>query len=281
MDDRQNSTINWYPGHMAKAKRAIAEALPQIDAVIELADARVPVSSRNPDFASLFKNKPRLLLLTKSDLADEQATKAYIAANRGIAIDCKAGKGLGRVAPALNELLKEKLQRNREKGVVKDIRVMVAGITNVGKSTFINSFSGTKKAKAEDRPGVTRGNQWIPTDKGIMLMDTPGLLWPKFQDPDVAVKLACLGSIRDEILDQLELAVRLIGMLRTDYAALLCGRYRLEEIGVEESDYDIFCRIALKRGFIRSGGIIDEERCAAILLDEFRGGKIGRITLDK
>lgn len=267
---------------MAKAKRAIAEVLPQIDAVIELADARVPLSSRNPDFSALFKNKPRLLLLTKASLADERATRAYIQQNRDtLAIDCKAGFGLNKVAPALAELLKDKLQRNRDRGIEKDMRVMVAGVTNVGKSTFINSFSGTKKAKAEDRPGVTRGNQWIPTGKGIMLMDTPGLLWPKFQDRDVAVKLACLGSIRDEILDQLELACRLIGMLRDGYADLLCQRYKLEGISDEENNYDIFCRIARKRGFIRSGNEIDEDRCAAILLDEFRGGKIGRITLDR
>jgi len=275
--------IVWYPGHMAKAKRLIAETLPQIDAVIELADARVPLSSRNPDFDSLFKSKPRLLVLTKSALADESVTAQYIkqSPQKVLAIDCKSGAGVAKVGPALKELVAEKLQKYADKGINKDIRVMVAGITNVGKSTFINTFSGQKKAKAEDRPGVTRQNSWIPTDKGFMMMDTPGLLWHKFDDHTVAVKLACLGSIRDEILDQLELAVALVGLLRTSYPEMLISRYKLESIDDNESDYDLFCRIGKKRGFIRSRAEVDEDRTAAVLLDEFRGGKIGRITLDR
>lgn len=272
--------IVWYPGHMAKAKRLIAETLPQIDAVIELADARVPVSSRNPDFDKLFSGKPRLLLLTKSSLADPGATKKYAQSVGAIAIDCKTGSGMQSISPALRSLMSERLERNTQKGVTRDIKVMVAGITNVGKSTFINTFSGTKKAKAEDRPGVTRSNAWIPTDKGVIMMDTPGLLWHKFDDRSVAIKLACLGSIRDDILDQLELATELLGMLRIKYPELLCARYKLGTIDENEDNYDLFCRIAKKRGFIRSGAEVDEDRTAAVLLDEFRGGKIGRITLD-
>ncbi len=272
--------IVWYPGHMAKAKRLIAETLPQIDAVIELADARVPVSSRNPDFDKLFCGKPRLLLYTKSSLADANVTKKHAAAADAIAIDCKTGSGMQNISPALKSLMSERLERNAQKGVTRDIKVMVAGITNVGKSTFINTFSGTKKAKAEDRPGVTRSNTWIPTDKGVIMMDTPGLLWHKFDDRSVAIKLACLGSIRDDILDQLELAIELIAMLRIKYPELLCARYKLGTVDESEDNYDLFCRIAKKRGFIRSGAEVDEERTAAVLLDEFRGGKIGRITLD-
>lgn len=272
--------IVWYPGHMAKAKRLIAETLPQIDAVIELADARVPVSSRNPDFDKLFSGKPRLLLLTKSSLADAGATKRFASSLGAIAIDCKTGSGMQNIAPAIRELMAERLERNAIKGVTRDIRVMVAGITNVGKSTFINTFSGTKKAKAEDRPGVTRSNTWIPTDKGVVMMDTPGLLWHKFDDRSVAVKLACLGSIRDDILDQLELAIELLAMLRVKYPELLIERYKIGNIDEDEDDYDLFCRIAKKRGFIRSRAEVDEERTAAVLLDEFRGGRIGRITLD-
>lgn len=272
--------IVWYPGHMAKAKRLIAETLPQIDAVIELADARVPVSSRNPDFDKLFSGKPRLLLLTKSSLADPGATKKYAQSVGAIAIDCKTGSGMQSISPALRSLMSERLERNTQKGVTRDIKVMVAGITNVGKSTFINTFSGTKKAKAEDRPGVTRSNAWIPTDKGVIMMDTPGLLWHKFDDRSVAIKLACLGSIRNDILDQLELATELLGMLRIKHPELLCARYKLGTIDENEDNYDLFCRIAKKRGFIRSGAEVDEDRTAAVLLDEFRGGKIGRITLD-
>lgn len=272
--------IVWYPGHMAKAKRLIAETLPQIDAVIELTDARVPVSSRNPDFDKLFLGKPRLLLLTKSSLADAGATKRFASSLGAIAIDCKTGSGMQNIAPAIRQLMAERLERNAMKGVTRDIRVMVAGITNVGKSTFINTFSGTKKAKAEDRPGVTRSNTWIPTDKGVVMMDTPGLLWHKFDDRSVAVKLACLGSIRDDILDQLELAIELLAMLRVKYPELLIERYKIGNIDEDEDNYDLFCRIAKKRGFIRSRAEVDEERTAAVLLDEFRGGKIGRITLD-
>ncbi len=272
--------IVWYPGHMAKAKRLIAETLPQIDAVIELADARVPVSSRNPDFDKLFSGKPRLLLLTKSSLADAGATKRFASSLGAIAIDCKTGSGMQSIAPAIRQLMAERLERNAIKGVTRDIRVMVAGITNVGKSTFINTFSGTKKAKAEDRPGVTRSNTWIPTDKGVVMMDTPGLLWHKFDDRSVAVKLACLGSIRDDILDQLELAIELLAMLRVKYPELLIERYKIGNIDEDEDNYDLFCRIAKKRGFIRSRAEVDEERTAAVLLDEFRGGRIGRITLD-
>ena len=276
--------IVWYPGHMAKAKRKILESLSLIDIVIELLDARLPLSSRNPDFSDMFHAKPCLTLLTKSSLADDSATERWVqrlSADGGtvIAIDCKTKKNIARIMPAVRMLLKEKLERYEQKGMNKTIRAMVVGITNVGKSTFINTFTGTGKAKAEDRPGVTRANQWIPSDKGIEFLDTPGVLWHKFEDEQVGIKLACTGAIRDEVLDTAGLSLLLIGILRERYPHLLAARYKTEIIP-DESNYDLFIRIAKKRGFIMSGGVIDEERCAAVLLDEFRAGLIGKITLD-
>lgn len=280
MDDK----IVWFPGHMAKAKRKMVESLSLVDVIIELLDARLPVSSRNPDFASIFSNKPCLTLLTKSALADDKATehwvKALAASGRAvIAIDCKSKKNINKIMPAVRELLKEKLERYEQKGMNKTIRAMVVGITNVGKSTFINTVSGKRTAKAEDRPGVTRRNQWITTDLGIEFLDTPGVLWHKFDERKVGIKLACTGAIRDQILDTTELTIKLLEMMREKYPQFLMDRYKVEPI-LEESGYDLFLRIGKKRGFLMAGGIIDEERCASVLLDEFRGGKMGKITLD-
>lgn len=277
--------IVWYPGHMNRARRRIKESLPLVDLVIELLDARAPLSSRNPSFAELFAGKPSLTLLTKCSLADRNAVSRYVnllkSEDRMVQpIDCKAGMGIKKVAPAIRELMAEKLARYEAKGMKKPLRAMVVGITNVGKSTFINTFAGAKKAKAEDRPGVTRSNQWIAVPAmGVELLDTPGLLWHKFEDQTVARKLAILGSIRDEILDQVELACALLGMLREKYPALLTARYKAEWTD-EDSDYDLFEKIARKRGWIRSGGVVDEDRTASVLLDEFRAGIIGQITLD-
>lgn len=277
--------IVWYPGHMNRARRKIKESLPLVDLVIELLDARAPLSSRNPSFGELFAGKPSLTLLTKCSLADRNAVSKYVNLLKGenrmvLPIDCKAGMGIKKVAPAIRELMAEKLARYEAKGMKKPLRAMVVGITNVGKSTFINTFAGAKKAKAEDRPGVTRSNQWIAVPAmGVELLDTPGLLWHKFEDQTVARKLAILGSIRDEILDQIELSCAMLGMLRVKYPALLTARYKVEWTD-EDSDYDLFEKIARKRGWIRSGGVVDEDRTASVLLDEFRAGIIGQITLD-
>ncbi len=278
--------IVWYPGHMAKAKRLIKEALPNIDMVIELLDARAPISSKNPDFDKLFGNKPVLTLLTKSSLADPNATKYYEnklrrAGREVIAIDSKDGKGIKNIQNGIKLLMKEKLERDAARGIKRPIRAMVAGITNVGKSTLINTISGTKKAVAQDRPGVTRHNSRISVPSlGLELTDTPGILWHKFDDQTVGIKLACLGSIKDDILDTLELSCNLIGLIRENYSDCLISRFGIT-IDPEDSDYDIFEKIGRRRGFLRSGGVVDEDRCAGVILDEFRAGKIGRITLDR
>lgn len=278
--------IVWYPGHMAKAKRLIKEALPNIDMVIELLDARAPISSTNPDFKNLFCGKPTLTLLTKCSLADPNETKKFEAVLRSsgreiIAIDCKSGNGIKNINGGIRTLMSEKLARDAARGIKRPIRAMVAGITNVGKSTLINTLSGTKKAVAQDRPGVTRHNSRISIPSlGLELTDTPGILWHKFDDQLVGIKLACLGSIKDDILDTLELSCRLIGLIRENYSECLVERFKIE-LCDEDTDFEVFEKIARRRGFIRSGGVIDEDRAASVILDEFRAGKIGRITLDR
>ena len=281
---RMNGPIVWFPGHMAKARRQLQSSLSEVDAVIEILDARLPLSSRNPDFVSLFGAKPCLTLLNKSALADEKREQSFIhklerEGRRVLAVDCKAYRNIARVTPALRGLVEEKLARDAAKGLTRPLRVMVVGITNVGKSTFINTYTKTKKAKAEDRPGVTREQRWIASPYGVELLDTPGLLWHKFDDPAVGIKLACTGAIRDEILDLYSLSHELLGMLAQSYPALLEARYGIK-IAAGDSIGDVFEAIARRRGFLRAGGEIDEERTAAVLLDEFRGGRIGRITLD-
>lgn len=279
-----NVNIQWFPGHMTKAKRKIAEALPLIDIVIELIDARIPEASKNPDFETIFAGKPVITLMTKCSLADPAQTERYVSeasdlGRRIIPIDCKDKTGLGRIMPEIKLILADKLKKREQKGMKKNITAMVAGISNVGKSTFINTFSGTKKAKAEDRPGVTRSNQWISIpSKSIDLLDTPGVLWPKFDDKMTGLRLAFTGAIRDEILDSPEIAILLIADLRKNYSPFLESRYRIE-ISDGDSDFEVFEKIARKRGFIRAGAEIDDERCAHILTDEFQSGKIGRITL--
>ena len=283
-----SQTIQWFPGHMAKTRRLISENLKNVDAVIELLDARIPYSSQNPEIRKLCANKPSIILLNKASLADPAVTKAFCAkyANEHtvcIETDCISGHGLNKIAPAIRELCGEKLARYEEKGMIgRSLKAMVVGIPNVGKSSLINKISGNKKAKVENRPGVTLNKQWVGTDIGIMLLDMPGVLWPKFEDAKVGENLAITGAIKDDILDVESIAMALCGRLREQYPAELCARYKISALpSYDEADnYDLLTLIGKKRGFCISGGEIDTERTANMLLDEFRAGKIGRISLD-
>lgn len=281
-----DQSIQWFPGHMTRTKRKITEMLPQVDIVIEVVDARIPISSRNPDLDSLVAKKPRLLILNKADIADETATKRWLKyysdhSIPAIAVDCKSGKGINQFVPLMREVLKDKLAAWAEKGMIKrPIRAMVVGIPNSGKSSFINRMARGGKAKVEDRPGVTRNQQWFVIDSGAQLLDTPGILWPKFEDQTVAQHLAYTGAIRDEILDSEELAVGLLDILATDYEEFLRSRYKLTE-SLDDDRYELLQQIGRKRGMLISGGEVDTLRASVMLLDEFRGQKIGRITLEQ
>ncbi len=277
--------INWFPGHMRKTQREIKENLKLVDAVIEIRDARIPRASANPDIDKLLEGKPRIILLNKSDLTDSRVTKEWInyLSNDNVKVlevNCLKGDGLKAIKPALMNLLKEKHDRLKAKGMVKIItRVMVVGIPNVGKSTFINKMARNNIAKTGDRPGVTKSKQWIKTGIGIELLDTPGVLWPKFEDDRTALNLAFTGAIKDEIMDIEELALKLVERLQTNYESELKARYKLEE--VYENPLDTLDAIGKKRGTLISRGEIDYNRLAVILLDEFRGGKIGKISLER
>lgn len=277
--------INWFPGHMVKTKREIKENLKLVDAVIEIRDARIPNSSKNPDIDQLCKGKPRIILLNKCDLANEKITKEWkksLENNETVVLEVNALKndGLKNIKPALLKLLKEKHDRLKAKGLVKiTTRVMVVGIPNVGKSTFINKIARNNIAKTGDRPGVTKSKQWIKTSIGIELLDTPGVLWPKFEDEQVGLNLAFTGAIKDEIMDIEELAFNLVKKLEVDFKDELMTRYKLEHLS--EETIENLDNIARKRGCLISGGNIDYNRIAVILLDEFRGGKIGRISLER
>ena len=279
------TTINWFPGHMRKTQREIKENLKLVEAVIEIRDARIPRSSANPDIEKLCGNKPRLILLNKSDLTERRVTREWMKELskdnvKAIEVNCLKGKGLNQIKPALEELLKEKLERYKAKGLVNVvIRVMVVGIPNVGKSTFINKMAKNNIAKTGDRPGVTKSKQWIKTPLGIEMLDTPGVLWPKFEDERTALNLAFTGAIKDEIMDTEELSYRLVERLQKHYANELMARYKIER--VFEDPLDTLDAIARKRGCLMSGGHIDYNRIAVILLDEFRGGKIGNISLER
>ena len=279
------TTINWFPGHMRKTQREIKENLKLVEAIIEIRDARIPRSSANPDIEKLCGNKPRLILLNKSDLTESRVTREWMKELskenvKAIEVNCLKGKGLNQIKPALEELLKEKLERYKAKGLVNVvIRVMVVGIPNVGKSTFINKMAKNNIAKTGDRPGVTKSKQWIKTPLGIELLDTPGVLWPKFEDERTALNLAFTGAIKDEIMDIEELSYRLVERLQKHYADELIARYKIER--VFEDPLDTLDSIARKRGCLMSGGHIDYNRIAVILLDEFRGGKIGNISLER
>ncbi|MGN0492489.1 MAG: ribosome biogenesis GTPase YlqF [Acutalibacteraceae bacterium] len=283
MSDTQN--IQWFPGHMAKTRRKIKEILPLIDAVAEVVDARIPVSSRNPELKSLIGEKPLIILLNKCDMADEKATEEWIKYYKAqgitaIALDCKTGKGINQFKGTVKTALADRLNYYAEKGMVgKPLRVMVVGIPNVGKSSFINRIAGNNKAKAENRPGVTRGNQWFTIDKQLELLDTPGVLWPKFEDKTVGEHLAFTGAVKDNILDTELLAVRLLELLKNTAPEKLTARYG--ELDLEQDGYDLLCDIGKKRGMLIRGGETDTERAANMLLEEYRACKIGRITLER
>ncbi len=278
--------IQWFPGHMAKAKREILEDLKSVDIAIELCDARIPISSRNPQIKSILGGKPSILLMNKTSLADPSANekwKQYFASigQPVIFTDALSGKGVNEIVPTIREVLAEKLARFEAKGMSGRLpRAMIIGVTNAGKSTLVNKLYGSKKVKAEDRPGVTRQNQWIVVKDSIELLDTPGILWPKFDDEETGLVLAYTGAIRDEILDKEEIAIQLCDKLRSLYPELLCERYKITEDISDLMPYELFELIGRKRGFLIAGGEIDYARCATMLLDEFRGGKIGRITLE-
>lgn len=280
-------TIQWFPGHMTKTKRQIQSSLKLVDAVAEIIDARIPVSSRNPDLAKLVQNKPRVILLNKCDIANQTATKMWIDYFKkqnlvAIPVDCKSGRGLDKFAPAVNTVMSHKIARLKEKGMVNPtIRIMIVGIPNVGKSSFINKMVKKNRAKVEDRPGVTRGNQWYTIAKNLEMLDTPGVLWPKFDDKTVGEHLAFTGAVKDQILDIELLAVRLLDFIKELKPADFITRFKLENEDIENIDsYELLKMIGKKRGMLVSGGEIDTERAAIMLLDEFRSAKLGRITVE-
>ncbi len=278
-------TIQWFPGHMAKTRRKITEQLKIIDAVAEIVDARIPVSSRNPDLMGIIGDKPHIILLNKCDMADANATKNWISYYKSlgvtaIPVDCKSGRGLSDFKDCVKTVLSEKLELYRAKGMVgKPLRVMVVGIPNVGKSSFINRITSSARAKVENRPGVTRGNQWFSVDKELELLDTPGVLWPKFDDDTVGEHLAFTGAITDRIIDTELLAMRLLEILISQYLNLLEQRYGISDF--PEESYDALCALGKKRGMVMRGGEVDTERAANMLLEEFRSCKIGKITLER
>lgn len=284
-----SETIQWFPGHMAKTRRMITENLRHVDLVIEILDARIPYSSRNPEIARLIENKPTLLLLNKAFLADPAQNASWVKRYTNentfcLLTDCVTGEGMNQLAPTIKRILAEKLRRYEEKGMVgRRVRAMVLGVPNVGKSSLINRICGNKKTKVENRPGVTLDKQWVATSVGVDLLDMPGILWPKFEERRVGENLALTGAIRDGVLDLESLAVILCKRLRRLYPELLSTRYKLGNMEDyrELSDYDLFLAIGKKRGFLVSGGEINTERTANTLIEEFRSAKIGRITLDR
>lgn len=275
--------VQWYPGHMTKAKRQMQEDLKLIDLIIELVDARVPMSSRNPDIDKLGQNKSRLILLNKADLADERQNEAWkeffqLKGFHVVKVDSRNGSGMKAIQNVIQEACKEKIERDRRRGIKnRPIRAMVAGIPNVGKSTFINTFAGKACAKTGNRPGVTKGKQWIRLNKNVELLDTPGILWPKFEDQEVGIRLAYVGSIKDDILNMEELALSLIGYLKERYPGVLQKRYETDEAG---ELLEILQGIARARGCLKKGEELDYAKASGLFFDDFRGGKLGRITLE-
>lgn len=283
----QAPSIQWFPGHMAKTRRLMRECLPRVDVVVELRDARIPRSSRNPELGRLIGKKPRVVLLNKADEADEKATRAWLEDLKGrgitaLATDCKSGKGLGQFVPAVRSVMGQELQRRASKGMAgRPIRIMIVGIPNAGKSSLINRLAKSRRTKVEDRPGVTRGKQWVKLDSGLELLDMPGVLWPKFDDQEVGEHLAYTGAIKDDILDLELLAMRLLGKLRERYGPLLCQRYRIQPEELDTLDEPALLElVARRRGMLLPGNEANTERAAITVLDEFRSGKIGRITLE-
>lgn len=285
MSEMQN--IQWFPGHMTKTKRQIQASLKLVDAVAEIIDARIPVSSRNPDLDSIIQNKPRVVLMNKCDMADPSSTQKWINyfKNNGIVaipIDCKTGRGINKFVSSVNEVLKEKIEKQKTKGLLNPtVRVMIVGIPNVGKSTFINRISKNRKAKAEDKPGVTRGNQWFTINKGFEVLDTPGVLWPKFEDKIVGERLAFTGAVKDQIMDTELLAMRLLDFLKVEKNPIFVERFKLQNEPIENIEsYELLELIGRKRGMLISGGEIDTERAAIMLLDEYRSAKLGKYTFE-
>lgn len=276
----------WYPGHMTKAKRMMQENISLIDLVIELVDARIPLSSRNPDIDELGKNKSRLILLNKSDLADPEATKLWMSyfRNRGfhvLEVNAKTGQGLRQIQPKVQEACREKIERDRKRGIKnRPVRAIVVGIPNVGKSTFINSFAGKACTKTGNKPGVTKGKQWIRLNKDLELLDTPGILWPKFESEEVGMRLAMIGSMNDEILQMTELATQLLAYLLAHYRQALFARYQMEEGTEELTPLQMLSWICENRKCYKKGQEPDIEKAASLLMDDFRSGRIGRITLE-
>lgn len=285
MADSIKQQVQWFPGHMAKTRRLIKEQLKQVDAVTMLLDARIPESSKNPEIDSLTEGKPKIILFNKADLADSVATKQWVEyyEKQGAAaleVDCRTGKGLNKFRPLVREVLRDTIKRNEEKGMPgKTLRIMVIGIPNTGKSSFINKMGAGGKAKVEDRAGVTRNNQWFVIGGGIEMLDTPGVLWPKFEDPEVGDKLAFTGGVKDQILDIETLAVRFLTVMRDNYPEKLKERYKIDNFEDLEP-YEILELIGKKRGMMIRGGEIDTMRASVAVLDEYRAGKLGRLTLE-
>lgn len=284
MSQNEQLYIQWYPGHMTKTRRQIEADLKQVDAVCEIVDARIPISSRNPDIDALCGNKPRILVLNRMDLADPSATQKWAAyfKKQGIAViatDCKTRRGIGDFVPAARTACADKLNRDAARGMNRPLRIMVVGIPNVGKSTLINQISGRKGAKAENRPGVTRGKQWVSVDNGLLLLDTPGILWPKFEDPNVGMMLAYTGAVKEGVIDLEELASHLMELLHRFYPDALQQRYQVEA-PEGTPGWELIEMAGRKRGYLVSGGEVNTERMSKVLLDEFRSGKLGRFTLE-
>lgn len=282
--EKDQMNIQWYPGHMTKTRRQIEADLKQVDAVCEIVDARIPISSRNPDIDAICGNKPRIMILNRMDLADPDATAKWAAFYRSqgwaaVPTDCKSRKGINAFTPAVRQVLKEKLERDAARGMNRPLRVMVVGIPNVGKSTLINQISGRKGAKAENRPGVTRGKQWVNVEGGLLLLDTPGILWPKFDDPNVGMMLAYTGAVKEGILDIEELSSYLMDLLWKRYPQAVKDRYGIDA-EPDTPGYELLQLAGKKRGYLLSRGEINTERMAKVLLDEYRGGKLGRFTLE-
>lgn len=281
-----NLHIQWYPGHMTKTRRMMEKELPMMDAVVHLLDARIVASSMNPDFEDLFKHKKRMFLLNKADLAQPDVTQKWInyfkaQGHTALALSCADAKTVKAVIPTLQQLLSDKISRYEQKGMNKTMRVMITGIPNVGKSTMINLLAGRKVAAAQDRPGVTRAKQWVALADHIDLLDTPGMLWPRFEDQRTGMFLAFTGAINDDILDKTELALEFVRFMKENYPDALCERYKLTDDICDMEPLEIYEYICRKRGFLISGGDFDYERAAAVILDEFRAGKLGRISFEE
>ncbi|MEG0899481.1 MAG: ribosome biogenesis GTPase YlqF [Oscillospiraceae bacterium] len=280
-------SVQWFPGHMAKTRRIMKENLTMVDIVVELRDARIPKSSRNPEIEKIVGDKPRIIVLNKADEADPNATKRWIEYYQSynvptLAVDCKSGRGINKVVPTIREVIKPKIERLAQKGIfTRPIRMMIVGIPNVGKSYFINTLAGEKKAKVEDRPGVTRDKQWVKVENGVELLDMPGVLWPKFDDPKVGELLAFTGAVKDDVIDIEHLARRLLELMSREYVQSLTERYKITKEELQELDgYELLALVGKKRGMLMAGGVVNTERAAIAIVDEYRGGKLGKFTLE-